>query len=268
MEMVGIKSKQYGNQNYSSPTGHTVSYVDINLSIQYIKGSILSELNNISARTLRRYKADVTKSLPKEEHRLYFHTMDTEVYYSEKILGRRSYKPREQKERYYEEIRQGIQDFTPTLINRLKAHKWNFACAINYPNRLEIYQCEERMNEVANDFQEAFSGRDVTIFYTTEPNDKNEGFHNHLVVSVSGDPLPTTSEVRNTLAKAGTRTPWAEKYIPADNYLEYSSKCIDRAIEGWKIISTSRSVIKGFLRHLPIEPLYVPQNYKKKPNWP
>lgn len=262
MEIVGITSNQSGTGNCSLLTGHTVNYGDT--SIHYVRVSLFSKIHNISEKQLQRYRSQIVSEKLDKEHRLYFHLTDGIYYYNEKILEKRKYGiGKSIKE--VKQINHCVQRFTGSLLNRIKKQTWGFACGVNYKRRLQIEDCVQRMNQVNKELNEKFPDVGITMFFTTEPNQDQEGFHNHLVLSIQSVKKPSLNQIKKVLSHAGTFVPWVDNYDPTDNYIDYMVKHIYEHPDGWGIFTNSESDFKALYSNLSNEPLYEPQNRKE---WP
>lgn len=261
MENVGITSNQISTNNYSLLTGHTVNYGDI--SIHYVRVGIFSKLNKISTKQLQRYRDQIVTEKVDTEHRFYFHSTDGIYYYTERILDKRKYKSAK-KEKEIQVIDHKVQGFTGSLLSRIKKQKWDFACVTNYKQELQISDCVERMKGVNELLNEKFPKAGITMFYTTEANPENEGYHNHLVLSFNTTKTPSLTSIRKALSNAGTSVPWAKVYDPTKKYIDYIVKEIDQIPDGWNVISTDQEAYSSLICGLPETPLYIPE---KNEDW-
>ena len=188
MEFIDTKIKQnYIGDNELITTGTTLSNGVVGQ--QYVLTSTFQQQHQIGSKTLRRYRSSIDNDSTYDK-RKYYLLLDKKYFYTPKILEFR-------KNNVYKN--QVIENEIPVIKTKNKneslrhelskwvnAHQWDYKCGINYQDNISFDGCSSKMTLLYKRISDEFKYSIVNIFYVTEKNTHNSGFHNHFVVSVTG----------------------------------------------------------------------------------
>lgn len=230
------------NQKNNYPiTGHTETYGE--KKIHYILVSAFEKIFKISKRTLMRYREKITANEPLNEHYLYFKKRNRAYWYSINILEFKRYKRANKHHAILEDaitIDHGIFKLESTgsaIFNGLLSIPWDYIGSVNYVGKKELYECVENMEMLYNCLIKEFPSQPITFYYTTEK--KHDRYHNHFLLSISGEKEKTTRRIRKCVRETGACSAFVEPYRKEGAYLEYSTKEVSSYPDGWRIKTNS-----------------------------
>jgi hypothetical protein len=145
----------------------------------------ISEICKNSTRTIERKRNKLLKLNPD----LDWFRMNTKPYkYSYRIMGEFM------SPKVFELIKRNRQlsntirclHRTRTLEQQLSFFEWDFFVTISYEDSLSKKKCFSAMSELYDEMVKESCGKEVRMFFTTEPFANRYGYHNHLAIKMSG----------------------------------------------------------------------------------
>jgi|GEM_PF-3103173 len=250
MQYVDVLTNGDFKSNEQIITGDTRSY-NGNI-INYVSGDIFQNINNISSKTLQRYREKIAIELPIVEQPYYFTKIENKFLYSNKILDYKTYKKSSVEIANWEKVKFKIDHGTIKLTSAqspifscIKKFTWSYACCTTYKKEVSVAECVAKMEKLFEVLVKRFIGSSVTIFYTTEHNDEGTNLHNHFVVTITGSNSKNVlTQIKSAMMCTGTKVPWIQDFdVQKGDYLEYIIKHIEHYPDGWAILSNSKAEI-------------------------
>ena len=250
MQYVTVSTNEELISNQQGIRGYLTSYNGIKLN--YILSKIFEESNNISERTLQRYRNRVMDEVAIIDQPLYFSQVCGGYYYTDRILEYRkhnisfSLKPDTKGVTYTIDCNKNkLISKECLLYKRIEKFNWGYACGSSYKKKVSIEECVAKMHMLHEALIREFKDSSVTMFYITEHDEERKNVHNHFVVTVNGtDNRNVKRRIRSTIRCTGAKAPFTANFKTEEpDYLVYMMKYIHEYPDGWAILSNSKKEI-------------------------